>query len=103
MSFIYCNVHPKGLRVGDCVKRAITKTTGKDYMEVQRELNRYKKKTGAAKFNSRDNWASYLEEELKATPIKSLSSVIDAPFLSFGALFSGFFTVFFFSGGIFIL
>lgn len=70
MSFVYCNVHPKGLKVGDCVKRAITKTTGKEYMEVQRDLNRYKKKTGTSKFNNRDNWAPYLEKELGATPIK---------------------------------
>lgn len=70
MSFEYCNVHPKGLRVGDCVKRAITKVTDKDYMEVQRELNRYKKKTGTSKFNNRDNWSPYLEEELGAIPIK---------------------------------
>ena len=69
MDFVYCNVHPKGLRVGDCVKRAITKTSGKDYMEVQRELNRYKKKTGTTKFNSRDNWVAYIEEVLKGIPI----------------------------------
>lgn len=43
----YLNVHPKGLKVRDCVKRAITTTTGMDYMEVQRELNRFKKITGA--------------------------------------------------------
>lgn len=28
----YFNAHPKGKRVGDCVKRAITKATGMDYM-----------------------------------------------------------------------
>ena len=46
----YLNVHPKGKIVRDCVKRAITLTANMDYMTVQRELNRYKKVTGAKKF-----------------------------------------------------
>lgn len=62
----FLNVHPKGLRVGDCVKRAITTATGMDYMEAQRELNRFKKITGASKFNDNKNWKYYLEKELKA-------------------------------------
>lgn len=62
--FKYFNANPKGLKVGDCVKRAITKATGKDYMEVQRELNRCKKITGCAKFNNNKNWKYYLEEVL---------------------------------------
>lgn len=52
MSFEYCNVHPKGKIVGDCVKRAICRTTGTDYMEVQRTLNRLKRELGAEEFNS---------------------------------------------------
>lgn len=47
----YYNAHPKGLRVRDCVKRAISKAANMDYMDVQRMLNRYKKVSGAAKFN----------------------------------------------------
>lgn len=62
----FLNVHPKGLRVGDCVKRAITTATGMDYMEVQRELNRCKKITGCSKFNDNKNWKYYVEKELKA-------------------------------------
>ena len=61
----YLNVHPKGLRVCDCVKRAITTATGMDYMEVQRELNRCKKITGCVKFNDNKNWKYYVEKELK--------------------------------------
>lgn len=60
----FYNAHPKGLFVGDCVKRAIVKSTGMDYMEVQRALNRYKKVTGAAKFNSHRNCDKYVEEVL---------------------------------------
>lgn len=61
----YLNVHPKGLRVGDCVKRAITLVAQMDYMEVQRELNRYKKVTGAKSYNSDYNPHKYCENVLK--------------------------------------
>ena len=63
--YIYHNAHPKGLRVGDCVKRAITKATGLDYDEVTRELNRFKKITGAKSFNSDRNCYDYVEKVLK--------------------------------------
>lgn len=62
----YLNVHPKGLIVGDCVKRAITTAAQMDYMEVQRELNRYKKVTGAQSFNSDYNPHKYVENVLHA-------------------------------------
>ena len=65
----FLNVHPKGLRVSDCVKRAITTTTGMDYMEVQRELNRFKKITGASKFNADRNCDKYVEQVLKAKKV----------------------------------
>lgn len=58
------NPHPKGKIVGDCVKRAITLATGKDYMEVQRELNRCKKITGCSTFNENKNYKYYLEKVL---------------------------------------
>jgi len=58
------NAHPKGLLVGDCVKRAITTATDKDYMDVQRALNRMKKITHCAKFNEDRNYHSYLTSEL---------------------------------------
>jgi hypothetical protein len=65
----YFNAHPKGLRVKDCVKRAITKATGNDYMEVQRKLNECKKITGCNKFNDNKNWKYYVEEVLGAIKI----------------------------------
>ena len=65
----YLNVHPKNLLVRDCVKRAITLTTGMDYMEVQRQLNRFKKITGAKAFNSDRNCDKYVEQVLKAKKI----------------------------------
>ena len=62
--YTYYNAHPKGLLVGDCVKRAISKAANMDYMEVQRELNRYKKVTGAKDFNSDYNPHKYVENVL---------------------------------------
>ena len=60
----FFNAHPKGLIVRDCVKRSITKATGIDYMEVSRELNRFKKITGAKSFNSDRNCFEYVEHVL---------------------------------------
>lgn len=37
------NVHPKGIRTGDCVVRAIATASGKDYVECRRELNQKKR------------------------------------------------------------
>jgi hypothetical protein len=62
--FNFFNPHPEGKSVRDCVKRAIVKATGKDYKEVQLELNRYKKVSGAEKFNDWKNVHSYIENVL---------------------------------------
>ena len=62
--YTYYNAHPKGLLVGDCVKRAISKAANMDYMEVQRELNRYKKVTGAKSYNTDYNPHKYVENVL---------------------------------------
>ena len=71
----YYNPHPKGTttEVGDCVKRAIVATTGRDYMEVQRELNAHKKITGAKSFNSNRNPHRYVEDVLNAKRIEVFS------------------------------
>ena len=60
--FIYDNPHPKGKKVGDCVKRAICLVSEVDYMVVQRQLNRYKKETGAAVYNEKRNWQPFIEK-----------------------------------------
>lgn len=64
----YYNPHPKGLSTDDCVKRALVVVTGRDYVTVQRELNEYKKVTGAKSFNSVEN-LRYVEDILKAKKI----------------------------------
>ena len=64
----YYNPHPKGLSTDDCVKRALVVVTGRDYVTVQRELNEYKKVTGAKSFNSVEN-LRYAEDVLKAKKV----------------------------------
>lgn len=68
--FVYYNHNPNGKKVNDCVKRAISLAYDIDYKELQLRLNRYKKRTGAAKFNENRNWTPYLEKELKAVKLK---------------------------------
>ncbi len=62
----FYNPHPNGSHTvtDDCVKRALTVTTGMDYMDVQRELNRYKKISGAKRFNSAGNPDNYVKNIL---------------------------------------
>lgn len=67
--FCFCNPHPQGKLVRDCVKRAITIATNKDYMDVQRDLNRFKEITGAEKFNDNKNWKYYIEKVLKSNKL----------------------------------
>lgn len=64
----YYNPHPRGLSTDDCVKRAIVVVTGMDYSKVQRELNEYKRITGANSFNSIKN-LQYAEDVLQAKKI----------------------------------
>ena len=72
--FVYYNPHPEGKEVNDCVKRSLTKATGKDYKEIQLELNRYKKITKAKTFNERKNWVPFVEKVIKA---KKLSGYLN--------------------------
>jgi len=57
----YYNAHPDSKSVGDCVKRAISKAQNRDYKSVSLELNRFKKISGATKFNSNENWKKYFD------------------------------------------
>ena len=73
--FKYYNAHPKSKDVGDCVKRAITKATGKDYKEVQLELNRYKKITKTKVFNEQKNFEKYIVKELEGQKLKGFNNI----------------------------
>lgn len=76
--FVFENVNPKGKLVKDCVKRAITKATGRSYEEISLELNRYKKITKCEKFNDNKNWKPYIENVLKGIKL-SFPAVVGEP------------------------
>ena len=63
-TYKFYNAHPEGKLVRDCVKRSITLVANMDYHEVQLELNRYKKVTGAKTFNEMKNCGAYVEKVL---------------------------------------
>lgn len=46
VSFLYKNVNPKNRKTADCVLRAITEVSGRDYWEVLNDLLAISKKTG---------------------------------------------------------
>ena len=62
-TYKFCNPHPDGKRVRDCVKRAICLAEGRDYRDVKNELNRLKRELGLEKFNSNENWKTYVERK----------------------------------------
>ena len=80
--YTYYNAHPKGLLVGDCVKRAISKAANMDYMEVQRELNRYKKVTGASAYNTDYNPHKYVENVLHGVKLSFPAKAGKIPILA---------------------
>ena len=62
-TYKFCNPHPDGKRVRDCVKRAICLAEGRDYRDVKNELNRLKREIGVEKFNSNNNWKIYVDRK----------------------------------------
>lgn len=66
-TYVYVNPHPKGKRVADCVKRAITLAAREkyqwEYLQVQRMLNKMKRHSGGSVYNSQQNWMMFVEEE----------------------------------------
>lgn len=58
------NAHPKGIKTGDCVVRAIATAMNKDYMECRRELNRKKRELGYSSYKD----TKFLYEYLKGYP-----------------------------------
>ena len=75
--YCYYNAHPKGLFVDDCTKRAITVTTRRDYMEIQRQLNHCKQQTGADCFYSCGNPHYFVEKVLECPKIPVDNLTVD--------------------------
>ena len=59
----FLNMHPKGLMVGDCVKRALSFATDTDYTEISKQLNRLKREVGGTKFNDNKVWREYIQRK----------------------------------------
>ena len=62
-TYKFCNPHPDKKIVNDCVKRAICLAEGRDYKDAKNDLNRLKRELGLKKFNSNENWKTYLERK----------------------------------------
>ena len=82
-SYVCYNAHPYLLDVEDCVKRAITLTTGMKYTLVSRRLNDHKRVTGVAEFNKQPNPDSYVENIL-GFPKVSVRNGADGGLATFG-------------------
>lgn len=68
--FICYNAHPYNLRTNDCVKRAVSLTTGMAYELVDKGLSEHKKVTGVRSFYNNPNPQSYVENVLKFPRVK---------------------------------
>jgi len=56
------NAHPKGIKTGDCVVRAIATATKKDYLECRRELNQAKRELGHSAYKDTKFLYDYLKD-----------------------------------------
>lgn len=66
----FLNVHPKGLRTGDCVCRAIALATDTPYLELRRALNKLKRDGNYESYRQRRFIRHYLEDIIKANNVK---------------------------------
>ena len=66
MNFYRFNPHPRGELLDDCVIRSIVCTTSMPYDLVRRQLNGFRKVTGASKFYSGENPHRFAEDVLSA-------------------------------------
>ena len=64
--FQYCNPHPKGKRVGDCIKRAYVIASSINYHDMTIMLNRFKKQCG----DTHNYWKLFVEQVLLGTKNK---------------------------------
>lgn len=81
MPFLKYNRHPKGLKVNDCMVRAISTALNKDYLETRRDLNRATKELGYGHYSDHDfifdYLASYNRLIFKATPGQTRTKLAD--------------------------
>ena len=80
MKYYNYNPHEKGLLVGDCVIRSIVCTTSMPYNQVRRQLNAFKKVTGAKSYNSDQNPHHFVEDVLNGKKISVENNVTVSDF-----------------------
>ena len=73
--FVKHNQHPDKKIVSDCVKRAISFASGKDYKVVSSELNKLKKFTKTTTYNMPKNYEYYLLHELDAKKLSGYHNI----------------------------
>jgi hypothetical protein len=56
------NAHPKGIKTGDCVVRAIATAKNIDYLECRRVLNRSKRELGYSSYKDTKFLYDYLKD-----------------------------------------
>lgn len=74
-NFKLTNPHPQRLIVRDCVKRACTLASEINYNDIAIMLNRFKKETGARKFNTDDNWRQFIIKVLLGRDLGNMQYV----------------------------
>lgn len=65
----YYNPNPSGKISDDCVKRAICVCTGSDYGVISRQLNAFRRVSGAKRFNTENNPHLFVEDVLDGIKI----------------------------------
>jgi len=58
----FTNPHPKGIKTGDCVVRAVSLAFDKDYLEARRDLNKAKRESKFDSYKDTKFIYDYLKE-----------------------------------------
>lgn len=74
-NFKRVNPHPEGKNVKDCVKRACVLASEINYHDIAIMLNRFRKETGARKFNTDDNWRQFIIKVLHGCDLGNMQYV----------------------------
>lgn len=67
--FKYYNPNPAGLLIDDCAVRAICVVSGEKYQDIYRQINAFRRVTGAKKYNTAQNPHRFVEDVMGARKI----------------------------------
>ena len=74
-NWVQKNPHPEQKRVGDCVKRACVLASEINYHDIAIMLNRYRKVTGASRFNSDWHWKKFILDVLNGVDLGNMQYI----------------------------